>query len=108
MGGGEAERAGSAAEGRQTLEYRARAADDELDREVEPDRDRAKDPGDQPGVALVGVGERQDDPDREPDNPVLADPAQRHPDRLQRRPVGTGPHRVEQPLVEPCEHGGAG
>ena len=90
MGGGEAERARGAAQRRQALEHRAGPADDHLDHEVESDRDRAEEPGHQPGIALVRVGDRKDDPDREPDEPVLADPAEPLADRLDRRRRGTG------------------
>ena len=54
MGGGEAERARRAAEGRQPLEHRARPPDDQLDDEVEPDRDRPEDPATTQSSPLSG------------------------------------------------------
>ena len=81
--------------------------DDQLDDEVEADRDRAEDPGHDPVLAVVGIDEGEDDPDHQPDRAVLADPPQPLGHGLRRRAVKPGPHRIEQATVEAGEHGGA-
>ena len=101
---GEAERAGSAAERRQSLQLRALAPDEQLDREVEPDRHRPERRGDQPRVAIAGVDQRQHHPDRQPDGAVLAEQGQALRHALRGRRVAAGPHRVEEASVELLEH----
>jgi hypothetical protein len=105
---GEAERTRSASQRRQTLEHRPRAPDDQLDRVVEADCDRAEDRRDDPVLAVVGVGEGKHDPDHQPNRAVLADPAQTLSDGFRPWPMEARPHGVEQPTVEASKHGGAG
>ena len=88
--GREAQRARRAAERRQALEHRPWPPDDQLDREVEPDRDRTEETGDEPVVAVVGIDERHHDPDDEPDRAVLAELAEGLARRPPRRDCGSG------------------
>ena len=99
--GGEAERAGRAAERRQPLEHRPRPLDDQLDHIVEPDRDRPERGADQPGLAVGGV-ER---------SPARSRSRTRSPrccralpraliSSLERRRVPAGAHRAQQLEVE--------
>ena len=105
---GKAERAGRAAQRRESLQHGPGALDDHLDNEVEANRHRAEDPRHQPVLASIGIRNREDDPDRQPDPPVLADPPEALGDRLDPAAVTAGAHRVEQPAIEAGEHGGGG
>ena len=106
---GEAERAGRAAERRQALapQIRAGAPDQQLDDVVEADRDRAEGGADQPRFAPAGVGEGEEDAERQPDGAVVAGLAEQPRRALEAGRVPAGAHRAQE--AEVCVlHGGAG